>query len=163
MIIEVQNGQTLFDIALLAYGDASLAYMLISENDQVDSIISDITGLSLNYTYSKPSAKETVKIIQNSQKAVTIKSTQTLFDVALQLNGNAESVVDLISANGIDSLVDDEYFGINVIYETSNAPIPVYFRKNNITISTRYPDNSDYRVTDDFDDRITDSFDLRIP
>ena len=157
----VKNGQTIFDIALIAYGDPSQVYELIARNN-IDGINANIDGLNLVYEYKKPPQKETVKINIVTQKVVTIKSTQTLFDVALQLYGSAESVFELMELNPlIDNLTDESITGLNVNYVTQRTALPIFFDKEKIVIATRFPSMEEYRVTDLYENRLTDDNYLR--
>jgi len=159
--IVVKNGQSIFDIALIAYGDPSMVYTLIQGNG-IDGINEVLTGKTLTYTYSKPHQKETVKINIVTQKIVTILSTQTLFDVALQLYGSAESVFELLSLNpSINNITDDGITGLNVNYETQQTALPVFFDKEKIVIATKFPIIGEFRITDGLEDRITDDDYLR--
>ncbi len=92
------------------------------------------------YEYSAPPKRETVKVVQDKQRVVIIRSDQTLFDIALQLYGSPEYVFNLIDLNGsIASLTDEAIVNLNVNYVKQFTAIPVYFDNNNTTIATRYP------------------------
>lgn len=136
--IRAESGQTIFDLALLAYGDASKAYNLIAENPLlIENINSDLQGLTLTYTPSTIPSKEAVKIKGTVKRNVTIQSTQNLFDLSLQYYGSAEKVYDLLSQNPlIVSLLDTEYVGRTLNYNLSNELAPRYYRDNKIDVST---------------------------
>jgi hypothetical protein len=141
MKIKVDSSQTIYDVCLIAYGDASLTYKLIAENPTlITSVLSDLTGLELTYTpaaYSYTQKEATLSVVE-SKKNVTIQSTQTLFDVALQYYGSAEKVYQLIAENPtIVSVLDINYTGKELNYIENNTKIPAYFRNNNIVVSTR--------------------------
>lgn len=141
MTIKVDSGQSIYDICLIAYGDASFTYKLIEENPTlITSVLSDITGLTLNYTpeaYSFTS-KEAIAIELTTQKNVTIKSTQTLFDVALQYYGSAENVYQLISENPtIIGILDTDYTNKQLGYTENKTKVPSFFRDNSIVVSTK--------------------------
>lgn len=138
MTLTVQSGQTIFDLAVIAYGDASRIYDLIKENPAIQSPLTNLTGLTITYTPSVLVTKEVVKTTTVSNKNVTIQTTQTLFDLALQYYGSAESVFKLLSDNpAIKSLLDNEYAGKNLNYTLSDAKIPLFFRNNGVQISTK--------------------------
>lgn len=69
-------------------------------------------------------------------KVVTIKSTQTVFDIALQTEGTVENVVDFMSRNGIDSL-DSDITGKEISYEITRDYIQTYYIANQTTVATR--------------------------
>lgn len=69
-------------------------------------------------------------------KVVTIKSTQTVFDVALQTEGTVDNVVEFMSRNGIESLESD-ITGLEVSYEVTRDYIQTYYIANNTTIATK--------------------------
>lgn len=160
-------GQSIFDICLITYQDASRAYDLLTENPTLTGGINEVmTGAVLQYTKSIVTDKEAVKVATTSKKLVTVPSTQTLFDIALQYYGSAEKVYNLVVQNGLGSILSDPT-GITLIYSMSNTFAPIYYRKNNITVSTKpipvTPSavNGNYRVTTGFDYRITDTGDFR--
>jgi hypothetical protein len=141
MIIIVKSDETIFDVALLAYGDVSKVYDLISENpDKIENVISDLTSLNLTYTPSAPEKKEATITVKSTQKNVTMLSSQTLFDIALQYYGSAENVYDLIAENpSIENILDLGYIGMSLSYTESKTMAPIFFRNNNLTVSSRYP------------------------
>lgn len=141
MTIRVEPGLSIFDIAAMAYGDASLVYDLITENPgKIDSVISDISGKELTYTLKNTVLKEAIKTPVTPDKVVTIQSTQTLFDLALQHYGAAEKVFELLDKNtSISGLLDTEYYGRVLNYDVKNDLVTNYYLKNNINVSTRHP------------------------
>lgn len=136
MQLEVKYGQSIFDVALICYQDASRAYDLISDNPQIDNINSDLTGMILSYTPATVTQKEALKTITVTQNNVTIGFMQSLFDVALQYYGSADRVYDVIIENGLENLASDPT-GINLKYTTNNTFAPLYYRTNNITVATK--------------------------
>jgi hypothetical protein len=140
MTIRVDSSQTIYDISLIAYGDVSMVYKLIEENPSIISLLSDLTGLTLNYTPNtiNYTSKEATIITFETQKNVTIQSTQTLFDVSLQYYGTAEKVYQLIDENPtIIGILDSNYTGKKLNYIENKTKIPTYFRNNEIVVSTR--------------------------
>lgn len=141
MNVTVNSDQTIFDLAILAYGDASRAYDLIIENPSLLSSLNDeLTGLTLTYTPSIKTRKEAVIIVKSIKKDVTISQDQTLFDLSLQYYGSAESVYQLIAENTqINSLISLDYVGTVLNYTENLTTIPTYFKTNRINIATRQP------------------------
>jgi hypothetical protein len=139
MTIRVDSEQTIYDIALIAYGDAGKVYLLIAENPTlIDSILSNLTGLTLNYTPASVTRKEAVVKPVTKNINVTIQSTQTLFDIALQYYGSADKVYQLLSENPtIENILSTDYVGKTLNYTISKLMTPTYYRNNSITISTK--------------------------
>lgn len=83
-------------------------------------------------------------------KTVTIKDTQTLFDLSLQLYGSVENVFDLMKLNPqIEDVHQQLLAGVELTYEEQLTDIPVYFSDKEITIATNYPIVMDVRSFDD--------------
>lgn len=136
MTITVKNGQTIFDVALIAYQDAARVCDLLEENPQIENLMSDLTGLTLNYTPAVITTKEVIKTVYETKPNVTIRHTQSVFDIALQYYGGAEKVFDFIKENGLESILSDPT-AIELKYTLSNEFVPFYFRTNQTTVSTK--------------------------
>ena len=136
--VKVQNGQTIFDLALFCYNDASLVYDLISENPNITDIGMDLTGLTLVYTPKKVVKFEAKQNAKTLNKVVTITSEQTLFDLSLQYYGDVSKVYELIQNNTfLDSIISEE-FNSNILTLTSEKNyVNNYFEKNGINIGTK--------------------------
>lgn len=136
--VKVQNGQTIFDLALFCYNDASLVYDLIAENPNITDIGMDLTGLTLVYTPKKVVKFEAKQNAKTLNKVVTITSEQTLFDLSLQYYGDVSKVYELIQNNTfLDSIISEE-FNSNILTLTSEKNyISNYFEKNGINIGTK--------------------------
>ncbi len=136
--VKVLNGQTIFDIALYCYNDASLTYNLINENSIITDILMDLTGLNLVYTPIEIIKNEAIQNTNKLNKIVTIKQNQSVFDLTLQYYGNVESVYDLIQNNSyFDSILTDN-FNANILNYTSEINyVNNFFSKNLIDIATK--------------------------
>jgi hypothetical protein len=136
--VKVLNGQTIFDLALYCYNDASLVYNLINENSFITDILMDLTGLTLFYTpieSVKYEAKQNTKVLN---KVVTIKKQQSLFDLSLQYYGDVESVYTLIQSNSyLDSILSDNFNGNVLNYTSEINYVNNYYSKNLIDIATK--------------------------
>ena len=141
MTILVDSSQTIYDIALIAYGDASKALDLIAENpDLIENLESDLTGLTLTYTLSNPIVKEARILKKVINKVVTIKSEQNIFDLSLQFYGSAEDCINLIQANSfIENLSSSGFEGNELTYVLNNNLAPRYYRNNKIEVATGFP------------------------
>lgn len=136
--VKVLNGQTIFDIALYCYNDATLVYNLINENSFITDILMNLTGLTLFYTPIETVKYEAKQNTKTLNKVVTIKKQQSLFDLSLQYYGDVESVYTLIQSNSyLDSILSDN-FNANVLNYTSEINyVNSYFSKNLIDIATK--------------------------
>lgn len=135
--ITVNSSQSIFDVALVAYQDASRIYDLLTDNPHVTNVNSDLTAVSLNYVPSVVIQNRAVLQQVVNKSAVTIGDAQSVFDIAVQYFGGAEFVYDFIDGN-IESIIDDPK-GINLNYSVSNLYLPLYFRKKEYNIGSKYP------------------------
>jgi len=136
--VKVLNGQTIFDIALYCYNDATLVYNLINENSIITDILMNLTGYTLVYTPIEIVKNEAEQNVKKINKIVTIKQNQSIFDLSLQYYGTIENVYDLIQSNSyFDSILTDN-FNANVLNYTSETNyVNSYFSKNLIDIATK--------------------------
>lgn len=87
-------------------------------------------------------------------KNSTIKDSQTIFDLSLQLYGSIENVFDIIiNNNSIADIHHQALAGMVIEFEEQSTDLPVYFKTKGITIATNYPIVMDARS-------FGDSFDL---
>lgn len=167
MNLTVKSEQSIFDIAIIAYQDASRVYDLILGNPSIDNINSEITGLNLEFTKSFLTQKEVIKTTSKSKKSVIINSMQSIFDISLQYYGGAEFAYNVILENNLDNILSDAT-GIELNYTINNTAVPIFFNKNNILVATKPLeqtfDTGDtfYREVSDLSLRSTSSGDLRI-
>jgi len=132
----VNNGQTLFDLALNAYQDASGILKLIQENEGVlTDMLQDASGLTIQYTPELKTLKEAVSVKNPKDKVVTIADRQNIFDLSLQYYGKAEKALELVQANSFADLLEDAK-GKTLIYTKSNDVVQNYYFKNSINIAT---------------------------
>lgn len=136
MNYSIKYGETIFDVALIAYQDASRTYDLLRQNPQIQNILSDLTGITVSFipdvVFTSPNVQK--KII-STQKNVSINSGQTLFDIALQYFGDASKIIEIANGLGIDSIIS-ECTGKTLIYTESNDAVSLYFRQTGSTIAT---------------------------
>lgn len=139
MNLTANSKQSIFDVALIAYQDASRVYDLLAGNPQIDSIISDITGVNISYNRSIIIRSEAEKTPKPTLVNGSIKDSQTIFDLALQYYGGAELAYALILENGIESIMSNPSSGGNLKYTLSNRAVNIYYRRNNVIVGTKYP------------------------
>jgi hypothetical protein len=99
--VKVLNGQSIFDIALYCYNDATLVYNLISENSIITDINMNLTGLNLVYTPIEIIKYEAKENPNKVNQLVTIRKEQSLFDLSLQYYGSVDNVYDLPYSEGV--------------------------------------------------------------
>jgi hypothetical protein len=138
MIYTAKSEDTIFDVALLAYQDASRVLDILLNNPQIDNVNSDLTGVSITYIPEVITTKESIKTASILPKNVTISFDQSVFDIALQYYGGVENVFKFIVENGIDN-INSDITGLKLKYTQNNTYIPLYFRINNKNIATKYP------------------------
>lgn len=136
--IKVINGQTIYDLALFCYNDATLVYDLIIENPIITDITMDLTGLTLVYTPKKVIKYEAKENQKKLNKLVTIKNEQSIFDLSLQYYGNLDNIYTLIQNNSyIDDILSDNISGNELNFTTDKNYVNEYFRKKEINIGTK--------------------------
>lgn len=136
--VKIQQQQDLFDIALLAYNDASKVYDLILNNPDLDSLIVSNVGKTVTYEPIKIFKKSAVAIKQNINKVVTIKAEQTIFDLSLQHYGSVENVYNLIQDNSfLDSIINVEISGNTLNLSDFKNFVSSYYKKYNINVGTK--------------------------
>lgn len=75
------------------------------------------------------------------QLIVIIKDGQTLFDLALQLYGDASKVYEIIKNNpSITDITFNSLTGLSIVYEEQKNKESLYFLKENTNICTGYPE-----------------------
>lgn len=143
--VKVLNGQTIFDIALYCYNNATLAYNLINENPFITDILMDLTCYNLVYTPIEVVKYEAQLNTNTINKSVTIKKEQSLFDLSLQYYGTIENVYDIIQNNNyLDSILTDNYNGNILNYSSEINYVNNFYNKNLINIGTKPNIVNDY-------------------
>jgi hypothetical protein len=138
--IKVKNGQSIYDIALFCYNDASLVYDLIAENPSIDSIGMDLTAMTLVYTPKKVVKYEAKENADKANKLVTIKQQQSVFDLSLQYYGGIDFIYDLIQNNSfIDSILSNDVNGNNLSSVGENNYITEFYNKRSFIVGTNIP------------------------
>jgi len=141
--IKVKNGQSIYDIALFCYNDASLVYDLITENPIIDDILMDLTALTLVYTPKKVVKYEAKENTQKANKLVTIKQEQSIFDLSLQQYGSIDFVYNLIENNSfIESILSND-INSNILANVDEKNyVTEFYNKNGTIVGTNIPKTS---------------------
>jgi hypothetical protein len=135
----VKYGETISDISVKLYGDASYVFDLIKWNSSLTTI-SDIgiEGLNLYYEPIIKSAFKPVTTSSNTvNKVVTIKEKQSIFDISLQIYGTTERVFDVLNLINKEQFTD-KIVGKSFSYVFENTNVPVYFNTKKVNVSTLY-------------------------
>jgi len=136
--VKVVNGQTIFDLALFCYNDASLVYDLIDENPTITDIGMNLTGLTLVYTPKQVVQYEAKQNVKKLNKLVTIKSEQSLFDLSLQYYGDVSFIYQLIQENNyLDSVLSESYSSNILTLNAEKNYVNNYYAKGSIEIGTK--------------------------
>jgi hypothetical protein len=148
--IKVNSDQSIFDVALFCYNDASLVYNLIDENPTITDISMDLTGLTLVYTPIKLIKYEARENSNKVQKVVTIKQQQNLFDLSLQHYGSIEFIYDLIQNNTfIDSILSNNLSSYVLANGWDKNYVNEFYVKGNIDLGTEEPKVSNFLLLED--------------
>lgn len=140
--IKVKNGQSIYDIALFCYNDASLVYDLISENPSITDILMDLTSMTLVYTPKKAVKYEAKENANKVNKLVTIKDGQSLFDLSLQYYGGIDFIYDLIQNNSFaDSILTNDISSYTLTNTTDKNYVNEFYKKHNIELGTNIKQN----------------------
>ena len=105
MLYAVKNGQGIYDVAIIVYGDAQYSVKLCSDNDL--TITDSIEGLTLTFD---PSIKRNVDAAairqQNTPKqpdnTYYIRQTQSVYDLALQFGYGLNRVAEFCKLTVLD-------------------------------------------------------------
>lgn len=134
----IKQGQSIFDVAVDIYGDASYAIPLIEQNPELDNVSNtSIAGLIIEYEAPTPTPFKPVKIVETVvSKSVTIGQNQTAEDIALQLFGTIEMVFDVIALAGVDNISSD-MTGITLQYTQNQSFIAKMVEANGLKFATK--------------------------
>ena len=90
-------------------------------------------------------------------KVVTIQSTQTIFDLALQLEGDADKEFTVIADNPSIENLNSNATGIEATYDINNTYTQNYYISKEISVANKplnYLNKSDGRLICENGDRI---------
>lgn len=74
-----------------------------------------------------------------SKKIVTMLSSQTIIDLALQVQGDVSKVFDLIQDNEDIDNIHSGFAGARVEYEEQSLSLTEHFKNNTINIVSGFP------------------------
>lgn len=70
-------------------------------------------------------------------KVVTAKSTQTAFDLALQLRGSVDDVFELLEANPAIENLETDVTGAEVAYQITGNAVQKYYINQSVSVSSK--------------------------
>lgn len=70
-------------------------------------------------------------------KVVTGKSSQTAFDLALQLHGSVDDVFELLAANPEIENLESDVTGVEINYEVNDTFVQKFYINNGATVSSK--------------------------
>lgn len=109
---KVQFGESVFDLAIKLYGDISYSVKLMNENSNITGLSMDLEGMTIVYDSDFKKTAVTPLVINVTKKINIAQSYQptdyqTIFDIALMLNGSFDGIVDLIRNSTITEFNED--------------------------------------------------------
>ena len=153
-VYKIQDGETIFDVAIATYGSLEQVYKLIQDNsaviEDIDSELDLVTQPNLQLTYDdtfvEPASQESRQIPVVAVKNIyQIREGQTIFDIALTLYGNLEKVYQIIQDNieSIPYINQRIMAGTTLSFnpdEIDDFVLTDYLIKNNVIMNTSYPE-----------------------
>jgi hypothetical protein len=148
----ITYGQSLIDVSVKLFDDASYTFDLINWNSSLVGIDdADLQGLEIYY---EPIVKSGFKSVVTSDiiplKSVTIKQGQSIFDVSLQLFGTTERIFEIVDFTGVVNL-DSEIVGKSFSYVFENKDVPTFLNTKGINLATATITESGDFIWDGFD------------
>lgn len=142
----IHEGQNLYDVSTLIYGDVSKALLLALDNGQ--DLNYDLTGVKeisfSEFNYIIPTYKTATQFEAKKPTSYTVGSNQNIYDVALQLYSDPSNVFAVINY----SLDDDVSFNQVVLiveYESLNNASKIVIDLSGRIISTKKYEKVTYK------------------
>jgi len=105
MLYVVKNGQGIYDVAVLLYGDAQYSVKLCTDNDLTITDLIDGLTLTFDDTIKRNVVAATIRQ-QNTPKqpdsTYYIKQMQSVYDLALQFGYGIDRVAEFCHLTGLD-------------------------------------------------------------
>lgn len=125
----IKQNQSIYDVALQLYGDASYCVKLLTDNPDLGSLANpDIANITVNYDETiKPTIKPALivsnEVISDVKPFYLGKQGQSIYDVSIMFGYGIEGVVQFMKDINFNSLRD------NI------ANFPIYVTKINTNLS----------------------------
>jgi hypothetical protein len=135
----VKDGQNIFDVSVDIYGVSDYAFLLLKKNGL--DLSDNLSGKTIYYDQINTSAfKIEKKKEENTNKVYEAKDGQNIFDLALQLYGDIEKTIKIISENnGLESINSDSFPNLDFRYERQSDFLTKYLRVNGLHFNTGKP------------------------
>jgi hypothetical protein len=139
---EITSVQNVYDLTAKLYGNPSYVFKLINDNPTVLSGLNDSVYVGEVITYDTTVSATTTQIPNIvapivQQKQITIREQQNIFDLSVQLYGDASYIFKILQDNPIfDNINNAGLVGQHAKYDEQNLSITTYFKNNEIFITT---------------------------
>jgi hypothetical protein len=141
----IKANQGVFDAAVELYGDVGYSIKLMLENTTVfEDINTDVSGQTVEYDENfKPEVLSPLVSIkppdQNLAQIFKPYEGQTIFDIALMLDGTIESIAQLISASTLDNINSGVYSTSRFEYTKKSSALLDWIEKTGQVFKTQTP------------------------
>jgi len=140
----VKYEQSIFDVAVNLYGSVDSAIKLLLENDNITDVNTDLEGITIVYDVDYKATK-LVPLITKKPPVINLaqiyKPTdfQTIFDVALMLDGNLSGVVNLVHNSTLQNINTDVKFNDSFNFTKKSSGILDWIEKTGQVFQTKTP------------------------
>jgi hypothetical protein len=133
-----RDGETIFDIAT-ATGAGLENLVSIAISSGISSLNSSISAnTEIVYTVPDPVSYDSESTSNDSDLKYYARDGQTIYDIALMLNGTLENIIDLINNSSLQSINDTVNFKSTFNYTDSNLSIVSWVKKNEYVFKTGF-------------------------
>lgn len=153
MQYEVKEGQSVYDVALLLYGDATFAVKLVNDNPDLLSLDNlDIAYIVVSYDETiKPTIKPFLiidgSVISDKKPSYIIPNSQSIYDLAIMYGYGIENIVQFIQDTPQLLNIDNtDIAGIDILVTKKSTNLSNYISLQNKVLAT----NSSLSASDGF-------------
>lgn len=144
MLYVVKQDETVYDLAILLYGDATYAVKLVSDNSLLDDLDNlNIVGLSIYYDETikasiKPSYIRNTDIIPKPNNNYFIVERQSIWDLSIMYGFGIESAISFIKQASIENINEINIAGRILDVTKTNTKLSKYLDLQKIVLATNY-------------------------
>lgn len=136
--------ESIFDIAIKLYGSVDCAVKLLLENStEIEDINTDLEGIEVVFDneFKGTNVVPLVTTVQIKNLSQTYKPTsfQTIFDVALMLDGNLSDVVGIVKRSTLNNVNTEVKITDSFPYTEKKSGILDWVRKTGQVFQTKTP------------------------
>lgn len=118
---KVIQGQSLYDVCILLYGNLGAIHQLISDNDFIDGFSyvflgGEIVRYRPNLFNILPSSVTTNKKVDTGERMVKGQDRQSFYDICITTYCRLDDLLKLLVNSGIDSMNDVRANGLKFTY-----------------------------------------------